>query len=395
MKILIWNYRKLANTGGPEGYLYNIREHLRNHPNTQIVFYSDLINSEKPTLRPSGKKLSFFGRVINDIKQVINLCWRYYHLPVPEVPADFDVNEYDYVHIHKVVDFYSFKNQFKNYRGKTILTTHCPCPWTDEMLDHFDSFVRIFRPIILNWECKAYKKVDYLMFPCKGAREPYEKEPKIKQIFNQYEKKFFYVPSAIMDLEVDTNKMQKLSQIGLPEGSFVLSYFGRHTSIKGYDILKQVGACLLDKYPNFYVLCAGRIDIEPYQHSRWIELGFINNVHELLYQTDLYISANRETYFDLVVLEILRSSTKLILSTTGGNNHFKDHKSYERKGLEFFDIHDIDKLVSLVEQSILQKQNSPEVYKADCESNRTLFLNNYTMDSFMSNYLETVSKLKS
>lgn len=393
MKILIWNYRKLANTGGPEGYLFNIREYLKSHPNDSVVFYSDLIKSEKPTLRPSGKKMNFFGRMVNDMKQIINLCWRYYHLPVPEIPNNFDINEFDYVHIHKIVDFYSFKNQFKNYRGKTILTTHCPCPWTDEMLSHFDSFVHLFRPIILNWECKAYKMVDYLMFPCKGAREPYEKEFKIKKVFTQNEYKFFYVPSAIMDLKVDTKRMQKLSDIGIPNGSFVLSYFGRHTSIKGYDILKEVGAKLLDKYPNFYILCAGRGDIEPYRHKRWIELGFINNVHELLYQTDLYISANRETYFDLVVLEILRSSTKMIMSSTGGNNHFKEHDKKEREGLDFFDINKEDELIDLVENAIKQKIADPESYKKSCEANRNLFLNYYTMDSFIPNYIKAIYKL--
>lgn len=394
MKILIWNYRKLANTGGPEGYLFNIREHLKLHPDDRIVFYSDLINSEKPTLRPSDKKLSIFGRMVNDVKQIVNLCWRYFHLPIPEIPEGFNVDDYDYVHIHKIVDFYSFHNRFKDYKGKTILTTHCPCPWTDEMLDHYDGFVKLFRPIVLWWECRAYRLVDYLMFPCKGAREPYEKEAKIKKVFTTNEQKFFYVPSAIMDLKVDETKMQKFSELGIPDGSFVLSYFGRHNSIKGYDILKEVGKRLLDKYSNLYILCAGRVDIEPYKHDRWIELGFVNNIHELLYQADLYVSANRETYFDLVVLEILRSSTKLLLSSTGGNNHFKSHKETERIGLDFFDISNLDDLTRQVEDCINQKQAYPELHKQECVSNRELFLNYYTMDSFLKNYTNTIKELK-
>lgn len=394
MKILIWNFRKLANTGGPEGYLYNMREYFKNYQDKTVVFYSDLITSNKETRRADKSKKGFLKQVIHDIKQVINLCWRYYHLPLPEVPEGFNINDYDYVHIHKIVDFYTFKNYFKDYKGMTILTTHCPCPWTDEMLDHFDGFVRLFRPIVLWRECQAYKKVDYLMFPCKGAREPYEKESKIRKIFTSNEQKFFYVPSAIMDLKVDEAKMQKFSELGIPEGSFVLSYFGRHNSIKGYDILKEVGKSLLDKYPNLYILCAGRVDIEPYKHDRWIELGFVNNIHELLYQTDLYISANRETYFDLVVLEILRSSTKLILSTTGGNNHFRSHNDKERIGLGFFDISNLDDLTCQIEEAITLKQNCPTQYKQECDSNRELFMKYYTMDSFVKNYINTINGLK-
>lgn len=392
-KVLIFNYRKLANTGGPEGYLYNIYTHLQSNPTDQIVFYSDLLNQSVEVTHPKHQKENLYKTFVNDVKQVINLCWRIYNRKGPTPSDGFDINDYDFVHIHKINDFFTFKNRFPQYKGKVILTSHCPCPWTDEMLSHYDRFVAFFRPIILYWECKAFKNADYIMFPCKGAREPYEKERRINKVFVNNEDKFFYVPSAITDVNINEESMQKFAEIGIPEDSFVISYFGRHNSIKGYDIIKKVGSELLDKYPNLYFVCAGRGEIEPLNHPRWIELGFIGNAQELLYQSDLYISANRETYFDLIVLEILRSGTKLILSETGGNNFFKDYPVSEKNGLEFFDISDFNTLLNLVENNIVKKNNMHNAYAAECAANRTLFLAHFTMDKYVSNYISSIKKL--
>lgn len=393
-KILIWNYRELTNTGGPKGYLYNIHEALKSKAQYNITFLSDLI-TPIPDKKSSNKTISnsFLYKILKDLKHIYTLCWGYYHKEVVEMPDSLDIDEFDFVHIHWIYDVFTFRSTYPNYKGKVILTTHCPCPWTDEMLSQNDKFVSLFRNIILKWECKAYNKVDYLMFPCKEAREPYEKEKKIQKLFSAIEHKFIYVPSAIMDIPIDPNNIQKFSELGIPENAFVISYFGRHNKIKGYDIIKVVGEKLLEKYKNLYFLCAGRVDIQPLNHDRWIELGFIKNTHELLYQSDLYISANRDTYFDLVVLEILRSSTKLILSSTGGNNFFKQLPKEKAGGILFFENENIAELEKLVESCILKKLNNIDEYRKDCEANRDLFLNQFTLESFLDNYSNTLEKL--
>lgn len=393
-KILIWNYRELANTGGPKGYLYNIHEALKLENQYNITFLSDLI-TPIPDKKATKQKISnsLFYKILKDIKHIYTLCWGYYHKEMVDMPIDLDIDDFDFVHIHWVYDVYTFRRTFPNYKGKVILTTHCPCPWTDEMLSQNDKFVSLFRNIILNWECKAYKQIDYLMFPCKGAREPYEKDKKIQKLFSSIEHKFIYVPSAIMDIPIEPNMIQKFSDLGIPDDAFVISYFGRHNKVKGYDIIKQVGQKLLEKYRNLYFLCAGRIDIQPLNHERWIELGFIGNTHELLYQSDLYISANRDTYFDLVVLEILRSSTKLILSSTGGNNFFKFLSKENTRGILFFENENLSELETLVENCILEKMNNYDEFRKDCEANRELFLNQFTLRSFLENYSKTLEKI--
>lgn len=399
-KVLIWDTSfKLANVGGPAGYLYNIHEYLKQHPNPQITFLSDIMPSTtdkaetEHTPQKSLKNTLLNNALIKTINNILFVCKKSYTKPKISLPEYIDLNSYDIIHFHQAIDATRNRIFLKNYKGKTILTNHCPSPRTDEVLSLNPSWYKVFRPIMLKQEINAYKTVDYLMFPCKGAREPYEKEPQIKEIFQQIEDKFFYVPSAIMDIPVDTKKMQKLSLLGIPEDAFVITYFGRHNDIKGYDILKQIGEDLLNKYNNLYFLCAGRGPIEPLNHPRWIELGFINNTHELLWQSDLYILPNRETYFDLVVLEILRSGTPLLLADNGGNSFFKTLPQHELLGLRFFDVNNLQSIIDQTTELIELKIGSPNKYLELGNANINLWKNRFTLATYINNYIESINKI--
>lgn len=392
MKVLIWDNRKLANIGGPSGYLFNIHEYLKTHPNPQIVFLSDVIGMDtySSTIVQNSKKQN---NLIFGIKQIVNIIWRWYHKLTPNLPEKFDLNEYDFVHVHDSRLALCFRNTHPNYTGKLIVTSHSPSPAIDEFLSSY-KWLSFMRPIGIRREVQCFESADYCMFPCKEAREPYEHDAILYKSFTSHEDRMFYVPSSINDLLIDEENMQKISDLGIPNNAFVISFFGRHNEIKGYDILKKIGELLLDKYPNLYFLCGGRGEIEPLKHDRWIELGFVSNTHELLYQSDLYISANRETYFDLVVLEILRSSTKLILSNTGGNKYFKGLPNKETSGIEFFDIDNVEGLVTLVEKNISLKHTDAFKFKEYCYSNRKLFLKYFTLDKYIDRYTKAIKSLK-
>lgn len=390
-KVLIWDNFRLANTGGPSGYLFNIHEYLKIYPNEQIVFLSDIIGGDKYA-QSSNIDTHIKNKWVFRLKQIINITWRWYHRLTPKLPEGFDVDTYDFVHVHHTKLALCFRNKFPNYKGKLIVTSHCPSPAIDEFLT-IDKWLSFMRPIGIWREAQCFASADFCMFPCKDAREPYEHEGLLKKHFCKHENKIFYVPSSINDIEIDINKIQKLSTLGVPENAFVISYFGRHNYVKGYDILKQVGTSLLDKYPNLYFICAGKGDIPPINHPRWIELGFISNTHELLYQSDLYISVNRETYFDLVVLEILRSSTKALLSNTGGNKFFKQITHGNLDGIELFDINDVNSLILKVEDQIRLKNINPDEYKRQCMSNRKLFLEYFTTDKYIERYIKAINNL--
>ncbi len=401
-RVLIWDISfRLANIGGPSGYLYNIHEYLRVNPCGQIVFLSDLLTDD------SGKKLlegqaSFRQRMTERIKNskllfrlndMLYTLWKEYHVCNVSLPSSVQLDEYDYVHFHQANDVRRYATLFRDTHCKTILTTHCPCPRTDEILANKPWYYRLFAHWIRKQERECYRQADYLMFPCKEAREPYEKDAKIRSLFHSIEHKFFYCPTAILDTQIDKSSMQKMSSLGIPEDAFVITYFGRHSRIKGYDILKSIGQELLPKYTHLYFVCAGKGEISPIKHPRWIELGFINNTNELLPQSDLYLLPNRETYFDLIVLEVLRAGVPLVLAENGGNRYFKTLPLSERYGITFFDIDAIELLCQIVEEKIQQKELSPNKYNEQGAANRHLWQHYFTLPTYIDNYINQLGQL--
>ena len=66
-KILIWDYNIIIkNSGGPAGYLYNIKEYLLNNPNKyqNIYFLSDLINKQKNSIPTKKEKWKLLHTMI-------------------------------------------------------------------------------------------------------------------------------------------------------------------------------------------------------------------------------------------------------------------------------------------------------------------------------------------
>lgn len=411
-KVLIWDNFKLEDRGGQFGYLYQIHEFLKVRSDGRIVFLSDLIKQGHKEIKPESNEphctskahssISCFivrglfltiKKIRTFLKTGIFFGWTQFREGLNEIPDSIDLNEFSFIHFHWNPTASQFLHTHKEYKGKVILTSHCPCTWTDEHLTYFPPWVKWFRLMALYSECWTYKHADYLMFPCREAREAYEKVLPVRFAFKCNEGKFFYVPSSILDKQVDERSMQKYSEFGIPDGSFVITFFGRHNTIKGYDILERLGQELLDKYDNLYFLCAGRGLLEPIQHKRWIELGFIKNTHELLYQSDLYVLPNRETYFDLITLEVLRSGTKIIMSDTGGNKYFKCLDKSETIGIEYFDISNFHQLKNEVEKAIQEKKNCHDKYLKYGSSNRKLFLEYFTPETYVEEYLKSVESL--
>lgn len=419
-KVLIWDNFPLANIGGPSGYLFNIHEYLRDNPCPNIVFLSDILiehpilvgesdNKDQITLSKESlctKIKSFFKKVYpqKSLLRYINGLLRRYKFYMNIYHNDFykttsqlkleTLNEFDYVHFHFVPTVMRFKVSYPDYKGKLILTSHSPCPWTDEMIDLYKPFMKkFFYKKSINNECKVYSASDYLMFPCEEAMEPYKKNSRVNKIFNERKGAFFFVPTSILDLSKVIRCNKQLSDFNIPPNAFIISFIGRHHSVKGYDIIKKVGNALLAKYPDLYFLCAGAGPIEPLHHVRWIELGFIDYASDLYSLSDLYIVANRDTYFDMGTLEVLRSGTHILLSNTGGNKYFKRLSSKDTATIRFFDVDDIDGLIQMVENSIHDKQNDSIRFKNSGECNRNLYLKYFTPQRYVDTYLNSIDKL--
>lgn len=435
MKILIWDDFEIVNSGGPSGYLYNFREYLKENPSNHIVFLSDIKDSirvidsetQKTVFSPSsdnkktiqklysflndskntiiiealriyhhfkGKLNSYKNRIQSSIESIRYFTTKQFTFPYQEKYDINSLNQYDFIHFHIVVQYSRFKATYPNCKSKTILTTHCPCPYIDEQLCLEKKWMRLFRQFALNSECNVYRSCDYMMFPCREAMEPYIKVRKIRKTLVGKKNNIFFVPTAILDYKTKHDGKDLRTRNGIPLNNFVITYFGRHSYIKGYDILKKVGIKFLNTHKECTIVCAGKGEIEKPIHNRWIELGFIDNVNDYLSISDAHIIPNRDTYFDIAMLEVLRAGKHAIISLTGGNKYFLNYPKEERSAIHFFNTNKSDEIYNILEESLMEKHNNNDSYNNEGYKNRELYLKYFSVADYYHNYIKNIESLK-
>lgn len=402
-KILIWDLNiNLLNTGGPAGYLYNIHEYLKcnNELGKPIFFLKDILNRKNVDGRFKSQH-SLANRVLSilDCLSLIGF-YRFYRAykkwfrtETSEQVCNLDLSQYDAIHFHRSTDLCAAIKLLKGYKGKILLTSHSPQPLCYEILDFVPFGKGIVRFFFLNkmlaLELRAWNRADYLVFPVEGAIEPYFVEPQMKQYLQTHLDKVKYCPSAILD-EKECSKKGLREKLNIPEDAFLVAYIGRHTAVKGYDQLKQIANTVLSERSDIYFVVAGnQHPIKELNNPKWIELGWINYGNEVIANSDLFVLPNKETYFDLVALEVMRQGTPILMTSTGGNKYFS--KFGEDNGFFFYTYGDINEAKEKLFDIISLKQKNELTSKA-CNI-RKIFERNFTIDSFVERYCKLLEAL--
>ena len=400
-QILIWDYElKLSNSGGPSGYLYNIKEFLKSNPNKfeNIHFISDFISKNNQQYINKENKFIKFLYNITFFKQRIDAlrCVKRWNTQLKINDTSVDFNKFDIIHFHVCSDLLRTEHLLKNYKGKIILTSHSPQPTSYEIAENITdkfSLIRFLqKKYLIRKEIKSWNLAAKIMFPVKEATEPYRVNNNTRTYLIENKNKLLFCPSSILDISIKNTKIEICNHLNIPADSFIISFIGRHNIIKGYDQLKEIAKLILEKYSNVYFVIAGKeAPITRLEHKRWIELGWINYGNDLISASDLFILPNKETYFDLVALEVLRVGTPILMTNTGGNKHFSTYSFSETKGIYYFEYGDLNNAFNIIEDIIVAKQNNR--FCEIRESNRQLFLSHFTMKSFLDRYLSCLEKL--
>ena len=172
-------------------------------------------------------------------------------------------------------------------------------------------------------------------------------------------------------------------ELGIDESKILICYIGRHNEIKGYDALKLFAERILEKDDRFVFVIAGKEEpLKGLKHKNWIELGWINYGNRLVAGSDLFILPNKETYFDLVALEVMREGTPIFMTDTGGNKYFKEFG--EEYGFYFYQYGDLDEqeeVFSRIVSEIAAKKIALKSKKI-----RTLFEEKFTIKQYIERY---------
>jgi glycosyltransferase involved in cell wall biosynthesis len=380
--------------GGPAGYLFNLKQGIKDEQ--LIKFYYVELNDTNQNTK-TNKFKSIIKKIISKIKIIrcilIEIKLVLHYLAYQE-SSSFDKNTIDkilsskYIHFHKVYDLYMFKKKF-NIKAKTVLTPHTPEPRTNEIINSLKDSIKTKYPFFLlkfilkKMEIYAYKNADIYIFPSEESIEPFKKYFKE---FTDYikNKKIYYLFTGTSKLVPIKLPEEYKKELKISDEYKIIVYIGRHNFIKGYDLLVKAFDRLKDY--KIKIICAGNITFDYPQNSNWIELGYIKNPQDLINIADAVILPNRETFFDLIAIEVLSMGKILIASNTGGNKTLAKYTN----GVILFENENLENMI--------QKINY--VLNLDCEKieqmkyNNLAFYNSYcTIDKFAEKYKEIVSEI--
>ena len=392
MKVLVYlQEEKLAPKGGPYavGYYYHEEMLHRNEHTLEFIH----INKEYEDRHLKGRSItSKLPKWINVLHRTIRgIAYRKAFLNDKIIAPTKSYDEYDIIHFHQADHFYLERENLKNYKGTVIYQSHSPLPYGQEQCKDISKWY--FRCIpqmgkkyerIDKW---CFDRADYVVFPCPEAEEPYiDNWPYYSKIKNEYKGKFKYLLTGIKPASPKLTRQDVLSKYGIPEDAFVISYVGRHNTVKGYDILKQIASNYFESEPNAWVISAGaESPFKRLDHQRWKEIGFTNDPHSLISASDVFVLPNRVTYFDIVMLEILSLGKIVIASRTGGN------KFFERQGLKGVMLYDsIDEAVHLLQNT--KKMSIEEKTKME-QQNREFFNENLSNVAMYDNYMSMLQEI--
>ena len=388
--VLIYLYKKnLAPIGGHHGYNYNLNCQLEKMGVTNIHF----LETDKGNLEAykNGLKGIPYGWLRNLLTVMKNFIRKGQLLFGKSHFAVVDLNQYDIVHFQSTYWMFACRDSLKDYKGKVVLTSHSPTILSKEIID---SELTDFEKKHMMWYYNrlikmdeyAFNRADYIVFPCPEAEEPYYHAwHKFAEIKKNNLQKFKYLRSGIEPCSAKVSNSDIRKKYGIPENAFVLCYVGRHNEIKGYDILRKVGKKVLEA-PNTYILVAGREEpLKRFPHDRWIEVGWTNDPHSLISASDVFVLPNRETYFDLVMLEVLSLGSIVIASATGGNKYYSKLKP---NGV--FLYNDFEECMGVIGK--LQSMSKQEKDNLKL-MNRKIYEEYFTSEIFAKNYIKLIDSL--
>lgn len=389
MKRILEYYRGdiLAPVGGARGYLYGLKKGLDgvHNENLKIEFlpgHTSMNNLRKFSKTSHNKLIKCLLKLYRRIKHIRN------NLSILNQKTDspVDITEYDMLHFHSASEMYKLRDVLNKYKGKVLFTSHSPQPAANEYIESSSQlelffFGRKYKQLVY-MDRYAFERADYIIFPCVYSEEPYFHYWSEYGLIKDSKKEAYkYLLTGTSAAKVKRTREEVLKRHHIPDTAFVITYVGRHNEIKGYDKLKAIGEILLNKYSNLYFLIAGNMGpIGPLKHDRWIEVGWTNEPHSYTAASNVFVLPNKETYFDLVLLEVLSTGTPIVASRTGGNKYFENFH-----GVMLYDS--IEDAVKHIETLMQFTDDAVGLLRAE---NKELFKTSFTPEVFAEQFCKII-----
>lgn len=332
-KILVYmQENRLVFKGGPfaVGYCYYHEMKRRGENTLAFLPPTTCVNNETKDSKiiTAENKRSFLNNLLHNLHIYLWLTFKYFKAS----PIHHKFDGFDIIHFHSTQELHRERKNLKEFKGKVILQSHSPMPLGEELYDlieyKYKKLVPFLKRNFREMDRFAFLRADYIIFPCEDAEEPYlNRWVEYKDIKRIKKDSYRYVLTGIPAVEPKRTRNEVLKELQLNEDSFVVSYAGRHNEAKGYDLLKSIAEDFLKQKGNAVFVVAGKeYPLTRLNHERWIELGWTDDAKSYISASDVFILPNRETYFDLVMIEVLSLGKIIVASRTGGNKYFEKNQ---------------------------------------------------------------------
>jgi glycosyltransferase involved in cell wall biosynthesis len=299
--------------GGPSAYLWNLKEGFKQINFDDCIFISNKHLLPFPDFKNENELISAFNIWFEN--NIVELYKRHKR----------EIDNAKILHFHSPIELYYFYKLFaksKIMREKYfVLSFHMPELPSQEVPGWFglskDS-VPTFSKIIDDIFIESIKIANHIVLPNRYVLECYN-GINLDKLMEQ--KKISYIPTGV---PVVMKAPQDRRKFNIVEDEIIIGYLGRRNHIKGFDIFLQIIDRLNEEKIKFKALVAGRG--ERLIKSNVLDLGIINDINSFFGLIDILIVPNRQTFFDLVILEAISSGTPVITTRIGGNKYFQEHE---------------------------------------------------------------------
>lgn len=287
--------------GGPSGFIaQNLLDEESNFYQISRNIDVSLNNKIKQKIRKILKKdTQKFD------SQFLNSFFQYWIQSTQRHFKEIEAQKYKYIYFHDIWSMKACLPLIKDTQT-IILQSHCPELPSEEVAStsHFNTFDVEWTKVS---EKEAFNRADILIFPNQHIVKIYE------SLINK-KSKIFYIPSGC-------KKTVNLSKYPLNDKIHLL-YIGRRNYIKGFDIVLEGFRQAYNLRKDIELILVGRGD--KIQEEGIYDIGFSDAVHHWIYNCDYIVNCNRQSYFDLSILETLSIGTPIIVSYSYGHKEFID-----------------------------------------------------------------------
>jgi glycosyltransferase involved in cell wall biosynthesis len=301
--------------GGPLGYLYNLKIALDESPNDFVLVYSQKLSENRTPHKSKDRPFpDFINRYIKLVGQLRLL------LGLRKIHGEDKLSSInDAIIVSHSVTVAARLRRIYNDKICLCLMPHGPRSYSEEVAEEIksvygDDFVsKLLVKILIKLEKKVILDSSAIICATKHGLKDYFNGRGVQH------NHIFEVTSGLKCEWKAIDQDEARRRLSIEANKFVVGYFGRYNTDKGYDYFISEISNINSN--NILFISAGVGPLERSSFENYINYGWRSDVELLISACDFVVLPNKYTYFDLLPLESMSIGVPVIASNIGGNIH--------------------------------------------------------------------------